>query len=376
MEITRYYDSILTEKLKPNKVLVLLGARRVGKTKLIEKLIKNSSEKILFLNGDDIETHQILETQSATHYKKIIGNHTLLVIDEAQEIPSIGMKLKLMVDSIEGLKILITGSSALEINNQTGEPLVGRMSTYNLFPIAQIEFATNENFVITQSNLGERLVYGSYPELLHLPTYQEKMKYLKEMVSNQLLRDILAFEGIKKRDKIIALLQIVALRVGTELSLESIGKELQISKNTVEKYLDLFSKVFIIYQVSGFSKNRENEITKKKKWYFVDNGLRNAIINDFRAIDNRQDLGMLWENYLNSERKKMLEYKEIDVLEYFWRTHSQQEIDRIEVRNNKISAFEFKWSDENAKIPFEFAKSYPNANFNIIHRGNYLDFIV
>lgn len=376
MEITRYYDSIMTEKLKPNKVLVLLGARRVGKTKLIEKLIKNSSENIIFLNGDDIETHQILETQSATHYKKIIGNHTLLVIDEAQEIPSIGMKLKLMVDSIEGLKILITGSSALEINNQIGEPLVGRMSTYNLFPIAQIEFANFENFVTTQSNLGERLVYGSYPELLHLPTYQEKMKYLKEMVSNQLLRDILAFEGIKKRDKIIALLQIVALRVGTELSLESIGKELQISKNTVEKYLDLFSKVFIIYQVSGFSKNRENEITKKKKWYFVDNGLRNAIINDFRAIDNRQDVGMLWENYLNSERKKMLEYKEIDVLEYFWRTHSQQEIDRIEVQNNQISAFEFKWSDENVKIPYEFAKSYPNANFNIIHRGNYLDFIV
>jgi len=376
MEITRYYDSILTEKLKPNKVLVLLGARRVGKTKLIEKLIKNSSDKILFLNGDDIETHQILETQSVIHYKKIIGNHTLLVIDEAQEIPLIGIKLKLMVDSIEGLKILITGSSALEINNQIGEPLVGRMSTYNLFPIAQIEFSTIENILTTQSNLGERLVYGSYPELMHLPTYHEKMKYLKEMVNNQLLRDILAFEGIKKRDKIIALLQIVALRVGTELSLESIGKELQISKNTVEKYLDLFSKVFIIYQVSGFSKNRENEITKKKKWYFVDNGLRNAIINNFRAIDNRQDVGMLWENYLNSERKKMLEYKEISVLEYFWRTHSQQEIDRIEVQNNQISAFEFKWSDENAKIPYEFAKSYPNANFNIVHRGNYLDFIV
>jgi predicted AAA+ superfamily ATPase len=191
-----------------------------------------------------------------------------------------------------------------------------------------------------------------------------------------LLRDILAFEGIKKRDKIIALLQMIAYRTGSEISLESIGRELQISKNTVEKYLDLFSKVFIIYSVSGFSRNRDNEITKMKKWYFVDNGIRNAIINSFNPLNMREDKGSLWENYLNSERIKMLHYKEIQVLDYFWRTHTKQEIDRIEVANEKIAAFEYKWGNSKVKIPTEFAKSYPNAMFEVINQDNYLDYIV
>lgn len=376
MEINRLYETIIPAKLKPNKVLVLLGARRVGKTQLINHIIKNANEKVLFLNGDDIETHNLLEIQSTANYKRILGDIKFLVIDEAQEIPSVGKKLKLMVDTIPDLKVLITGSSAFEINNQIGEPLVGRMKTLNLYPIAQIEFSKQENYLETKSNLEERLIFGSYPELSSLNNRDEKISYLKERVNNHLLRDILAFEGIKKRDKIIALLQIIAFRTGSEISLEGIGRELQISKNTVEKYLDLFSKVFIIYSVSGFSRNRDNEITKMKKWYFVDNGIRNAIINSFNPINMREDIGKLWENYLNSERIKMLHYKEIHVSDYFWRTHTKQEIDRVEEINNELSAFEYKWGKSKTKIPTEFAKSYPNASFEIINQDNYLDFIV
>jgi uncharacterized protein len=376
MEVNRIYETLIPAKLKPNKVLVLLGARRVGKTQLINKILKNTTEKFIFLNGDDVETHAVLEIQSTANFKRMLGDIKLLVIDEAQEILNIGKKLKLMVDTIPDLKILITGSSAFEINNQIGEPLVGRMTTLNLYPIAQLEFSQTENYLETRNNLEERLVFGSYPEVSQLINRDEKISYLKEIVNTHLLRDILAFEGIKKRDKIIALLQIVAFRTGSELSLESIGRELQISKNTVEKYLDLFSKVFIIYSVTGFSRNRDNEITKMKKWYFVDNGIRNAIINSFNGLNMRQDVGNLWENYLNSERIKSLEYKQIFVSHYFWRTHTKQEIDRIEEQNNSIAAFEYKWGKVKTKIPTEFAKSYPEANFTIINQDNYLDFIL
>lgn len=375
MDIPRALEKIILKKLKPNKVVAILGARRVGKTELISTISKNINEKQLLLNGDDIETHNLLAIQSTANFKRLLGDTRLLIIDEAQEIPNIGKKLKLMVDTIPGIKVLITGSSAFEINNQIGEPLVGRMSTLYLYPIAQMEFSAQENYLTTKSNLEERLVFGSYPELSNLINKDDKIDYLKELAHNQLLRDILAFEGIKKRDKIVALLQMIAFRTGSELSMESIGRDLQISKNTVEKYLDLFSKVFIVYSVSGFSRNRDNEITKMKKWFFVDNGIRNAIINSFNPLNMRDDVGKLWENYLNSERIKALHYKEKHVLDYFWRTHNRQEIDRIEEANNKLAAFEYKWKSSKTKIPSEFAKAYPNASFEVIDQDNYLDFI-
>ena len=376
MEIVRTALALIYSKLQPNKVVVLLGARRVGKTMLVEKIIENLNEKYLFLNGDDLETHSLLQLQSSANFKKLLGDTKFLVIDEAQEIPNIGKKLKLMVDTIPELKVLVTGSSAFEINNQIGEPLVGRMKTINLYPIAQIEFSRTENFLETKSNLEDRLIFGGYPELSKIINKADKINYLKEIVNTQLLRDIFAFEGIKKRDKIIALLQIIAFRTGSEISLESVGRDLQISKNTVEKYLDLFSKVFIIYSVSGFSKNRDNEITKMKKWYFVDNGIRNAIINSFNPLNMREDVGKLWENYLNSERIKKLNYQENHVLDYFWRTHTKQEIDRLELKNEQIAAFEYKYGKIKAKIPPEFAKSYPDATFQIINQDNYLEYIL
>jgi hypothetical protein len=376
MEITRVALELIQKKLQPNKVVVLLGARRVGKTKLIEKIIENLNEKYLFLNGDDVESHNLLESQSTANFNRLLGDTRFLIIDEAQEIPNIGKKLKLMVDTIPNLKVLVTGSSAFEINNQIGEPLVGRLKTINLYPISQIEFSKTENYLDIRNNLEDRLIFGSYPELSKIINREDRISYLKEIVNTQLLRDIFAFEGIKKRDKIIALLQIIAFRTGSEISLESIGRDLQISKNTVEKYLDLFSKVFIIYSVKGFSKNRDNEITKMKKWYFVDNGIRNAIINSFNPLNRREDVGKLWENYLNSERIKKLSYQENDVLDYFWRTHTKQEIDRLEVKNEQIAAFEYKYGKSKSKIPTEFAKSYPDATFEIINQDNYLNYIL
>ncbi|MFT4060954.1 MAG: AAA family ATPase [Edaphocola sp.] len=375
MELQRIAESLIFKKLQPNKALLLLGARRVGKTELLKKIEEQAKEKVIFLNGDDVDTHSLLEVRSVANYTRLLGDCRFLIIDEAQEIPDIGKKMKLMIDSIKGLKIIASGSSAFELNNQIGEPLVGRMYSFLLFPVAQMEFATIENSVQTKGNLEERLIFGGYPELLHLEGALQKADYLKELIHNYLLKDILTFEGIKKRDTILSLLQKLAFRTGNEVSLEALGRELQISKNTVEKYLDLFKKVFIVYDVKGFSRNRDNEITKMKKWYFVDNGIRNALISNFNPLNLRDDVGKLWESYLNSERMKKNHYAQRAVDSYFWRTHTQQEIDLIEEENGKLNAFEYKWKNGKAKIPSQFASAYPNADFSLINNDNYLDFM-
>lgn len=377
MFITRAIEKQIIQKLKPNKVVMIVGARRVGKTELIKRLLKNVKEKVLILNGDDLDTLNALKIKSTANYKRLLGDTKLLIIDEAQEVPDIGAKLKLMIDTIDGLKIIATGSSVFDLNNKLGEPLVGRKTTFNLYPLAQLEYSKTENFFETKSKLEDRLIFGSYPELEQLPNRQDKIDYLKEQVNSYLLKDILAFEGIQKREKIVSLLKILAFRIGSEISLEAIGNELQISKNTVEKYLDLFSKVFIVTKLTGFSRNLDNEITKKNKWYFMDNGIRNAVINNFNLLDNRDDKGQLWENYLNYERIKFLNYSNINYSDYFWRTHSKQEIDRIEESNGKITGYEYKWNTTaKQKTPSLFLKAYPKSHVQFIHPDNYLDFII
>jgi len=374
--IQRYLEQVILNKLKPNKVIIIVGARRVGKTELVKQLLTKLAEKPMILNGDDIDTINALAVKSLSNYKRLLGDTKLLIIDEAQEIPDIGAKLKLIIDGIEGLKIIATGSSVFDLNNNLGEPLVGRKTTFHLYPLAQLEFSLTENYMETKSKLEDRLIFGSYPELEHIENKQDKIDYLKEQVNSYLLKDVLAFEGIKKREKIVELLKILAFRIGSEISLEGIGNELQISKNTVEKYLDLFTKVFIIKKITGFSRNLDNEITKKNKWYFLDNGIRNALINNFNNLDSRNDTGQLWENYLNYERTKFLEYKNMYCSEYFWRTHSKQEIDRIEESDGVLNAYEYKWNiNAKEKIPELFIKGYPDAKFTFVNSSNYLDFI-
>ncbi|MBI2259930.1 MAG: ATP-binding protein [Flavobacteriia bacterium] len=374
--IERSLEKIIKKYLKPNKVVILLGARRVGKTELIKHILKDVKEKTMLLNGEDQDVHLILENRSIRNYKQILGDNKLLVIDEAQAIPEIGLKLKLMVDSIDGLKIIVTGSSVFDLNNQLGEPLVGRSYFVNMYPLAQIEFAKRENYIDTKGLLPTRLIYGAYPELEQLKSNEEKERYLKEQVNSYLLKDILTFEGIKKQNKIVSLLRLIAFRVGSEISIESIGKDLDLNKSTVSRYLDLLSKVFIIYNLSGFSRNLDNEITKKSKWYFFDNGIRNALINNFNPIELRDDQGKLWENYLVSERLKFQEYTRLHTANFFWRTHTQQEIDWVEDRGGVLYAYEFKWGiNKKSKIPPLWGKSYPDSVFQTINIENYLDFI-
>ena len=369
-------DDIIDNLLSKQKVVIVFGARRVGKTEMSKRIINNLKLDYLLLNGEDIEHRELLENRSTNSYIRLLGKKQLLVIDDAQAIPGIGLKLKLMIDTIPDIKILVTGSSAFELNNQIGEPLVGRKIDYLLFPLAQMELSQNEDYPLSVSNLEDRLIFGGYPELVQLPERNDKIEYLKEMMNAYLLKDIIAFEGLKKRNIIVNLLKIIAFRVGSEISMEGIGRELQISKNTVDRYLDLLSKVFIIHKVTGFSRNLDNEITKKSKWYFYDNGIRNAIISSFNPLNLRDDIGKLWENYFISERIKYQSYRRLQINNYFWRHKNKQEIDWVEESGTGIIAYEIKWNQNTKAVaPSIWRKAYPNSVFTVINRSNYLDFI-
>jgi len=374
--IKRFLEDKIKDNLTERKVILIYGARRVGKTMMLKHILNDIHEDYLLLNGEDMQHQSILKNRSTAHYKRLLGNRKLLVIDEAQAIPEIGMKLKLMVDTIPGIKIIATGSSSFDLINNTGEPLVGRKKEFILFPLAQMEFSQEEDYLTTRSNLEHRLIFGSYPELEHLENNTDKIDYLKEIVNSYLLKDLLIYEGVKKRDKIFQLLQIVAYRTGTELSLESIGNQLQISKNTVDRYLDLLSKVFVIHKVTGFKRNLDNEISKKSRWYFFDNGIRNAIINNFNPLASRDDIGQLWENYFIYERYKYLKYNNIHYNHYFWRYRDKQEIDWVEEINNKLYGYELKWNTRKKyKAPPAWKRAYPDAGFIVVNPDNYLEFI-
>jgi len=376
--LERGIDTIFAKKVLPNKVLILLGARRVGKTAFIKNYLSAiPTADYLQLNGEDIHDADLLKERSVANYKRLLANVKVLVIDEAQNIPEIGLILKLIVDTIEDIKVIATGSSVFDLSNKLGEPLVGRKNTIYLFPLAQIEFNKYENFKETTQKLEERLLFGSYPELEQYPDWNDKINYLKEIVNSYLLKDILVYEGIKQSNKILDLLKLIAFQVGQEVSLQELARQLGISKNTVESYLDLLSKVFVVYKVPGFSRNLRKEITKSNRWYFYDNGIRNAIIANFSRLDSRTDVGALWENYLASERVKFQNYTQKTVTNYFWRTYDQQELDWLEEENGILHGYEFKWNENRkAKIPTAFAKAYPEASFEVINKGNYLDFIV
>lgn len=374
--IKRVAEEVISKGFQANKVIVLLGPRRVGKTVLIKQLIKNSKEPHLLLNGEDVDVRKQLANRSVQHYNSLLGNKRLLLIDEAQKVPEIGEILKLMVDTIDGLKVLITGSSAFDIGNYTGEPLTGRKKSFNLFALSETEFYQVENDIQKIANLKQRLVFGSYPELLHLKNAEDKTAYLKDLVNSYLLKDILEFENIKNSDKIFDLLRLIAFQVGNEVSNTELGQQLSMSKNTVQRYLDLLSKVFIIHSVSAFSRNLRKEIVKSKKWYFYDNGLRNILVGNMKPIELRNDIGALWENYIISERLKYQSYTQMLVYNYFWRTYDQQEIDWVEDRGGVLHTYEFKWnSKKKTKQPIAWQKTYNNSTYEVINSDNYMDWI-
>lgn len=374
--LTRQIEDKIIENIIPNKVIILIGPRRVGKTILLKQIIEKVKEPHLLLNGEDFSVLELLARRSVQNYRNLLGKKKLLIIDEAQKIPDIGNILKLIVDEIEGVKVIVTGSSAFDIGNYTGEPLTGRKITYNLFALSEEEFNQTENLIEKRDNLLQRLVYGNYPELIHIPEKEKKAVYLKEIVNSYLLKDILAFEDIRNSDKILDLLRLIALQIGGEVSLEELGRQLSMSKNTVEKYLDLLSKVFVIHKIGGFSRNLRKEVRKSNRWYFYDNGIRNVLIANVNPIEQRSDVGQLWENYMISERLKYQNYNSLLVNNYFWRTYDQQEIDWIEERGGQLFAYEFKWNPEKkARIPASWKKEYTGSIFKTIHPDNYLEWL-
>ena len=374
--LNRLTEILKKNNLKPNKVVVLLGARRTGKSVLIQKIISETNEKKVVLNGEDFTTLSILQPRSIESYRSLLGGADFLIIDEAQQIPEIGKILKLMVDNIPEIKILVSGSSAFDILNKTGEPLTGRKSTIYLFPFSQQEYSLNENIIDTKAKLNERLILGNYPELWNLPGKREKSLYLKELVSSYLLKDILTYDGIRNSDKILRLLKLIAFQIGKDVSLHELGRQLGLHKNTVEKYLDLLSKTFVIFSVGGFSRNLRNEVSKSKRWFFYDNGIRNTLIQNINDIDTRNDIGELWENYIISERIKFQYNNQMLVSNYFWRTYQQQEIDWVEEREGKLFAYEIKWNpNKKVSAPSNWKKAYPDSTFKVITPDNYLQWI-
>lgn len=376
--INRVLLSRIKKEIVPNKVSIILGPRRVGKSELLKVFIKELPEsEVLLLNGDDLNDIQLLQERSVSHYSRLMQNKRYLVIDEAQKIEDIGLKLKLIVDNISDKYIIVTGSSVFDLSNKMGEPLVGRKKTYRLFPLAQMEFSNYEDLKKTNENLSLRLIFGAYPELEHIPDIKHKENYLIELVNDYLLKDILEFDGIRNSKKMHNLLKLVAYQIGKEVSIPELSRSVDLTKATVEKYLDLISKVFVLQEVKAFSRNHRKEIAKSSKWYFTDNGIRNALIRNFSSLNFRNDIGELWENYLVSERLKYLSYNNENTGFHFWRTYDHQEIDWVEEQNNELAAYEFKWNPlKKVKCPRGWQASYPDAEFSMISRLNYLEFIL
>jgi len=365
----------LRKLIIPGKVMVIYGPRRVGKTTLLKKYLEKENNSVLFVNGDDIIVRQYLESQSIQTLQDFVGNHGLLVVDEAQYVEKIGLNLKLIVDHIPGIKVIVTGSSSFDLARDVGEPLTGRKYVLKLFPLSQMEISKIEKRHETTASLDSRLIYGSYPEVVLMSDNRRREDYLRELVQSYLFKDILVLEGIRYANKLVRLLQLLAFQIGKQVSLTELGKQLSMSKNTVERYLDLLEKVFVIYRLSGFSRNLRKEITKSQRYFFYDTGVRNALIGNFNPLGVRNDLGELWENYIITERMKRQEYLRSVTNSYFWRTYDKKEIDLVEERGGKLFGYEVKWKKERVKIPRDWTVGYPDAAFEVIHRENYLKFI-
>ncbi len=372
----RYLESSHHGFLKKGKVSLLYGPRRVGKTELIKKIISNYSGRIFTGTGDNVEISELLSSQRLSQLEMAFGNYQLIFIDEAQRIPNIGHGLKLLIDSFPDITIIASGSSSFNLFNKTGEPLTGRQITRTLYPISVMELHDQFGGMDVIQKIESLLIYGSYPEVLTNLGVDDKKEYLTTIRDSYLFKDILELDNIKKPSKLTDLLRLLAYQIGHEVSINELSNNLGISKHSVERLLDLLEKTFIIKKVGGFSRNLRKEITKTSRYYFWDNGIRNALINNFNALNTRNDTGMLWENFLFMERIKTKAYKRIYSNDFFWRTYDRQEIDLIEERDGNLFAYEFKWNKPNARAPKAFINAYPDALFKVISKDNFLEFLV
>ncbi|PIZ65320.1 hypothetical protein COU87_03295 [Candidatus Roizmanbacteria bacterium CG10_big_fil_rev_8_21_14_0_10_39_12] len=373
--IHRFIENQVLQALKPRFVVCLFGARRVGKTYLLEKIKTDlKKKKILVVEGQDLSVQEKLSSQRIEILKNFVGNNDFLFIDEAQSIPNIGVNLKLIADAIP-VSVLVTGSSAFDLKNKIGEPLVGRSLFLNLFPISQLELSSKENFLQTSERLEERLIFGGYPDVITADSKISKIAVLENLRDSYLLKDILMLDNLKDSIFVFNLLRQIAFQIGHDISHTELAQNLNSNPRTIQRYLELLEKTFILFSLRGFSRNLRKEYTKTPRYYFWDNGVRNVLISNFNELNVRDDVGQLWENYCVVERIKKNKYKLNSANYFFWRTYDQKEIDLIEERNGKLYGYEMKFGKPNVKKPVEFLETYSGSQFQIINKENYLDFI-
>ena len=369
---------VLKEKLKSRfgigKVIIIIGPRQVGKSTLLRELQKEMNQKTLFINCDEPDMRLMLENVTSTQLQALVGTNTLVMIDEAQKVINIGETLKLMVDSIENVQIVVTGSSAFDLLNKTNEPLTGRKFEFNLFPISTNELVIHQGKIEERRMLERRMIYGLYPEIISNPGNEQE--YLLELINSYLYKDILSFQNIRKPEVLNKLLTALALQLGQEVSYNELSQLVGVDKTTIEKYIELLEKCFVVFRLSSFSRNLRNELKRTRKVFFYDNGVRNAILNNFAPLSLRQDVGALWENFMVSERVKQNSYNRSFQKLYFWRTQTQQEIDLLEEKDGILYAFEFKWNPKRkVSIPKSFADAYPDHRFKVISSENYIELL-
>lgn len=373
--IPRHYQD-LDKYLEPRKVLVIYGSRQVGKTTLLNEFLASGRYKYRLDSGDNIKIREILGSEDFSKIIDYASGYEVLAIDEAQRIPNVGLGLKIIVDQIPNLKVIATGSSSFELAGQVGEPLTGRKRTLTLFPISLMELSKTLNPYELDERLSENLVFGAYPAVVTAATKDRKIAILEEIANSYLLKDVLELERVKGAKVLLDLLRLIAFQVGNEVSLSELGTQLGIDYKTVGRYLDLLEKAFVIYNLRGFSRNLRKEITKKSKYYFYDNGIRNSIISNYNDLDIRNDQGQLWENFVVAERLKVQEYKGIRANNYFWRTWDGKEVDWVEEREGKLFGYEFKYSTRPQKLSRVFLETYPGSTLQIINPQTYREFLL
>lgn len=373
--IKRILDDIIKDKLFKGKAIVIMGPRQVGKTTLLKQLFKDNDEMVLWLNGDEQDVRNLFETISSSRMRLIIGNKKVVVIDEAQRISDIGLKMKLITDEIPEVQLISTGSSSFELANLVNEPLTGRKWEYKMLPLSFEEMVGQHGLLEEKRLVPHRMVYGYYPDVVVNPGSEEEL--LAQLADSYLYRDILTLDKIKKSEKIVKLLQAIALQIGSEVSYNELGQLCGLDSKTVERYVILLEQSYIIFRLGSFSRNLRNEHKFSRKIYFYDNGIRNAVISNFAQIENRTDAGALFENFVISERMKRINYHTPTAQPWFWRTTTKQEIDYVEQRNGILSAYEFKWNPKRkASVPLSFRRAYPDVDFSVISRDNIEDFLL